>query len=208
MMEEKTRKHLRHARATPLASIFGSGFLVIVPILNGAVGPYSIVAMAAVCALAYAMGSVIRFNIRHAEPVLEADTASARVNRYEKTANLALVLAYAISVCLYIHILAAFVLGAIGINTPRRENLVTVIIVAGIGVLGRFRGLDMLLVLERWALRVTGVLVLLLVGGFLLFDWNAYATHTLVWPAVPKQDIWTVLTIVGGTLIVVQGMKP
>ena len=30
---ERTRKHLRHARATPLASIFGSGFLVIVPIL-------------------------------------------------------------------------------------------------------------------------------------------------------------------------------
>jgi len=33
--ETKTRKHLREARATPLASIFGSGFLVIVPILNG-----------------------------------------------------------------------------------------------------------------------------------------------------------------------------
>src|SRR5512133_372722 len=78
---ERTRKHLRHARATPLASIFGSGFLVIVPILNGAVGPYSIVAMAGVCALAYAMGSVIRFNIRHAEPILEAGKASARMAR-------------------------------------------------------------------------------------------------------------------------------
>src|SRR5215510_4338223 len=170
MMEEKTRKHLRHARATPLASIFGSGFLVIVPILNGAVGPYSIVAMACVCALAYAMGSVIRFNILHAEPVLEGGKASARVVRYERTANLALVLAYAISVCLYIHILAAFVLGALGINSPRRENLLTVVVVAGIGVLGRFRGLDMLLVLERCALRVTGVLVPLQDEGFLDFN--------------------------------------
>ena len=202
-----TRKHLRHARATPLASIFGSGFLVIVPILNGAVGPYAVVAMAGVCGLAYAMGSVIRFNIRHAEPVLEAGEASARVARYERTANLALVLAYAISVCLYIHILAAFVLGGLGINTPRRENLLTVVIVAGIGFLGRFRGLNMLLILERWALRVTGVLVLLLVGGFLVFDWNAYTAHTLVWPPVPKQDLWTVLTVVGGTLIVVQGFE-
>src|SRR5262245_17006393 len=117
-MEEKTRKNLRHARATPLASIFGSGFLVIVPILNGAVGSYSLLAMACVCALAYAMGSVIRFNIRYAEPVLESGEVSARVARYERTANLALVLAYAISVCLYIHILAAFVLGALGVNTP------------------------------------------------------------------------------------------
>src|SRR4051794_25204717 len=97
--ETHTRKHLRHARATPLASIFGSGFLVIVPILNGAVGPYSVAAMAFVCALAYAMGSVIRFNIRHVEPVIESGDAPARVARLERTANLALVMAYAISVC-------------------------------------------------------------------------------------------------------------
>ena len=32
-------KTLIGATATPLASIFGSGFLVIVPILKGAVGP-------------------------------------------------------------------------------------------------------------------------------------------------------------------------
>ena len=39
-MKETTKK-LFSATATPLASIFGSGFLVIVPILNGAVGPYA-----------------------------------------------------------------------------------------------------------------------------------------------------------------------
>ena len=205
--ETKTRKHLRHARATPLASIFGSGFLVIVPILNAAVGPYAVVAMLIVCGLAYAMGSVIRFNIRHAEPLLETATASARVNRYERTANLALVLAYAISVSLYIHILAAFLLGGFGINTPRRENIVTVLIIAAIGLAGRFRGLDTLLVLERWSLRLTGVLVLVLIGAFALFDWRAYTTNTLQWPVFPKQDLWTVLTVVGGTLIVVQGFE-
>jgi hypothetical protein len=32
-------------------------------------------------------------------------------------------------------------------------------------------------------------------------------THTLQWPVVPKQDLWTVLTVVGGTLIVVQGFE-
>lgn len=36
MSETTSRTHLRHARVTPLASIFGSGFLVIVPILNAA----------------------------------------------------------------------------------------------------------------------------------------------------------------------------
>jgi len=207
MAENHTRAHLRHARATPLASIFGSGFLVIVPILNGAVGPYSVVAMAIVCAIAYAMGSVIRFNIRHTEPLLESGEASPRILRYERTANLALVLAYAISVCLYIHILAAFLLGGFGISSPRLENIVTVLIIALIGFVGRFRGLDMLLILEHWALRITAVLVVALIVGFIIYDWNAYKTNTIVWPTFPPQDLWTILTVVGGTLIVVQGFE-
>lgn len=201
------RSQLRHARTTPLASIFGSGFLVIVPILYGAVGPYAVLAMAGVCALAYAMGSVIRFNIRHVEPLLEAGTLPERAARRESTANFALVLAYAISVCLYIHILAAFLLGGLGVNTPRRENLVTVVIILAIGAIGRFRGLDMLMVLERWALRVTGVLVLVLTAGFGIYDWKAFQTNTLILPVVPTQDLWTMLTVLGGTLIVVQGFE-
>ena len=202
-----TRSELRHARSTPLASIFGSGFLVIVPILNAAVGPYAVLAMAAVCAVAYAVGSVIRFNIRNVEPALENGTMPERAARHERISNLALVLAYAISVSLYIHILSAFLLGGLGINTPRRENLLSVLIIAAIGLLGRFHGLDMLLVLERWALRITGVLILALIAGFLAFDWQTAAAHMIEWPAVPSHDLWTVLTVVGGTLIVVQGFE-
>jgi hypothetical protein len=114
-MNENT-KALFSATATPLASIFGSGFLVIVPILNGAVGPFAWLAMACVCGLAYAMGSVIRFNIRNAEPLMEDGTAPSSAIMFEKTSDLALVVAYAISVCLYIRILAAFLLGGLGIG--------------------------------------------------------------------------------------------
>lgn len=202
-----SRKELRFARTTPLASIFGSGLLVIVPILNATVGPYSVIAMACVCVLAYAVGSVIRFNIRHVEPLSEAGTIPAKTLRNERVANFALVLAYAISVCLYIHILAAFLLGGLGINTPFRENIVCIIIITAIGVMGRFKGLDMLLVLERWALRITGLLILLLIAGFAVFDWNALKTNTLQMPVLPDLDLWTILTVMGGTLIVVQGFE-
>jgi hypothetical protein len=201
------RTALRLARMTPLASIFGSGLLVIVPILNAAVGPYSIFAMAGVCALAYAMGSVIRFNIRYVEPLHEAGTVSDRTARNERTANLALVLAYAISVCLYIHILASFLLGGLGINTPLRENIFVVVVIVGIGAVGRFKGLDILLAMEKWALRVTMVLILLMIIGFAAYDWRAFTSNTLQLPAFPKQDLWTVLTVLGGTLIVVQGFE-
>lgn len=65
----------------------------------------------------------------------------------------------------------------------------------------------MLLVMERWALRVTAVLMLALIVGFVAFDWRAAAAHTLEWPVVPTHDLWTVLTVLGGTLIVVQGFE-
>ena len=77
------------------------------------------------------------------------------------------------------HLLAAFLLGGFGIGTPLRENVLCVLIIAAIGTMGHFRGLDMLLVLERWPLRATGVLVLALVVGFAAFDWRAIATNTL-----------------------------
>ena len=94
----KSQKSVIDATSTPLASIFGSGFLVIVPILAGAVGEYSVMAMAAVCAFAYAVGSVIRFNIRQAEPVL-ADKPPESTLSLERASDLALVGAYIISVC-------------------------------------------------------------------------------------------------------------
>jgi hypothetical protein len=47
------------AISTPLASIFGSGFLVIVPILAGAVAYFSVYVMLFICGLAFSNGSLI-----------------------------------------------------------------------------------------------------------------------------------------------------
>ena len=127
------------ATSIPLASIFGSGFLVIVPILAGAVGPYAVWAMLGVCALAYAVGSVIRFNIEHAEPVLAGSPGEATLS-LERASDFALVLAYVISVCLYIHILSAFVLGGLGADTGINEDLLTTAVIAFITLVGITKG--------------------------------------------------------------------
>ena len=105
-----SRKSILRAMTTPLASIFGSGFLVIVPILASAVGPYSVLAMVAIGGVALLVGSIVRHNILCAEPVLE-EGSSRVVVIFEQASDLALVVAYVISVCLYIHIPSAFVLG-------------------------------------------------------------------------------------------------
>ena len=60
------------ALSTPLAFIFGSGFLVIVPVLASGVGPYVVWAMLAVAVVAFHTGAIVRHNILCAEPVLAA----------------------------------------------------------------------------------------------------------------------------------------
>jgi hypothetical protein len=200
-------KPIIDATSTPLSSIFGSGFLIIVPILAGAVGSYSVLAMAAVCALAFAVGSVIRFNIKHAEPVLAGTPGEATLS-FERSSDLALVLAYVISVCLYVHILAAFVLGGFHADSELNENLVTTAVIAVIVAIGVTKGLKMLDVLEQWGLYVTLLIIVLLIFGFAHYDWTVWQSAsgiTLV--KALKHTPWEILTIVAGTLIVVQGFE-
>ena len=195
------------ATSTPLASIFGSGFLVIVPILAGAVGAYSVVVMAGVCALAYAVGSVIRYNIKHAEPVL-ADKPSEVTLSFERASDIALVVAYVISVCLYLHILSSFVLGSFHLDTELNENLMTTGVIVVIMVIGLTKGLGALGVLEKLALYITLLLIVLLILWFANYDWAAWrsASGITLFKATPHTP-WEILTIIAGTLIVVQGFE-
>lgn len=195
------------AVTTPLASIFGSGFLVIVPILAGAVGEYSVLAMGAICVLAFAVGTVIRFNIKHAEPILAGTPGEATLS-FERGSDLALVLAYVISVCLYIQILASFVLGDTDVNTPLNANILTTMVIGIIMAIGVIKGLKQLEVLERWALYITLLIILLIFIGFARHDWIEWSTSGVFkFPTMPENSNWNILTILGGTLIVVQGFE-
>jgi len=57
------------ATVTPLASIFGSGLLIIVPILERELGAMAALGMAGVCAVAWMVGSAIRHNVGVVEPL-------------------------------------------------------------------------------------------------------------------------------------------
>ncbi|GMQ76311.1 MAG: hypothetical protein BMS9Abin01_1583 [Gammaproteobacteria bacterium] len=78
------------ATVTPLASVIGSGFLVLAPLLARAVDGWALAAMTAIVVLAYGIGAVIRFNIRHAEPLLDADDAPRPLLGVERLSDLAL----------------------------------------------------------------------------------------------------------------------
>ena len=200
-------KQLLSATITPLASIFGSGFLVIVPILAGAVGEYSILAMMAICIVAYLAGSVIRYNIVHAEPVL-AGRPPKVVFWFERSSDFAIVLAYVISVSLYLNIMSAFVLGGVGLDTELNENLLTSFVIIIIICIGLYKGLAMLEKLETVALLLTLLVVLLLSIGFFSYDEKQLAVYSNfeLFHAL-NYSTWEVLTIVAGALIVVQGFE-
>jgi len=58
--------------------------------------------MLAITAVAYCIGEVIRFNIRHAEPALEMPQNHKTTVGFERFSDIALVLAYIISISLYL----------------------------------------------------------------------------------------------------------
>ncbi len=193
--------------STPLASIFGSGFLVVVPILASAVGPYALPAMMIVACVAFLVGSVVRYNILCAEPVL-ARGENAITLLTERLSSYALVLAYVVSVCLYVHILSSFVLASFELDSEFNKSLLTSIIIGAITIIGLFGGLKPLERLERWALYITIVIVGLLLLMFALYDINQYITFKqFTLPEMPDRTLWEIVTIVAGTLIVVQGFE-
>jgi len=193
--------------ATPLASIFGSGFLVIVPVLVSGVGPYAVWAMLAVAFVAFHTGAIVRHNILCAEPILMEGNQRATL-MFERLSDIALIAAYVVSVCLYIHILSAFVLGAFALDSGFNKSLLTTVVIGLITLIGAIGGLRPLERLERWSLSLTILVLALLLIGFAFQDIGEFLdVGHIKLPAVPQRSGWEMATIVAGTLIVVQGFE-
>lgn len=202
-----TARRIVPAMSTPLASIFGSGFLVIVPVLASAVGPYAILAMVVVALIAFLVGTIVRHNILCAEPVLKADSKKTTLF-LERLSDVALVAAYVVSICLYVHILSAFVLAEFKLDSDFNKSLLTTLVIGVITVIGLLGGLKPLEKLERWALYVTIVVLAALLVAFGVYDVNQFLTqHSFTLPETVNRSGWEIATIVAGTLIVVQGFE-
>ncbi|RME72129.1 MAG: hypothetical protein D6776_09285 [Planctomycetota bacterium] len=199
-----------HATVTPLASIIGSGFLVIVPVLGDAVGGYAALAMAAVVLVAYVIGAAVRYNIRYAEPLLEADAAAPPrwVWRFDRAADTALGFAYVISVTFYLRLLAAFLLRAVGIEQdPVAANAITTAVLFGIGLAGWIRGLRFLEWLELYAVSAKLSVIAALLVGWSVYDARAWGEGAIDLSLPASLDPWHTARVLAGTLLVVQGFE-
>lgn len=192
------------ATVTPLASIMGSGFLVVAPLLAESVGYFAVLCMGVLLILAYAVGSAIRFNIRHFEPI-EHQKGSAQAVSF--VSRIVLAGAYFISVTYYLQLLSAFLLKAFGCDSDFVANIITTLILILICGVGMWRGLGELEKIETYAVSLNlGMIAGLL---FSLAVYNVQLLQSGQWhlPSLDSSIDLHDLRVLLGLLIVVQGFE-
>ena len=157
------------ATLTPLSSIIGSGFLVMAPLLASVVGILSPLAVLGIVLLAYAIGSVIRFNIIHVEPQSNAKKLSKGAKEIEYLGNIALGLAYMIAVAFYLSLLSSFLLEYLGFSNPILEKSLTTGVILIIAITGYFRGLSGLEKMESISMTIQLSIVAALIIALAVF---------------------------------------
>ncbi|ODA67964.1 hypothetical protein A7A08_01133 [Methyloligella halotolerans] len=195
------------ATVTPLASIIGSGFLVAGPILDHTAGDLAWAAMAGLCAIAYFFGAAIRYNIVHVEPELEKGKAAWSVTTIERTADIALLLAYFVSVAYYLNLFAAFGLRLDDITAQLWIRVGATVVIAAIGLVGLRGGLRALEHLELGAVGlklsvIGGLLTALTFATVLAVMDGSFAWGTPTHPRGLKE-----VEILLGLIVLVQGFE-
>ncbi len=194
-----------NATVTPLASIIGSGFLVIAPLLAAVAGSYALAAMLLIVALAYGVGHAIRYNIAYAEPLEGRADAPRALAFYTRLSSASLSVAYVISVAFYIRLLASFALSLTPINNSFYEDILATLILLAIAAIGYVRGLRGLEVVETISVSIKLSIIIALLAG--LF-WHNLGSGIWTAELVPDDaGTLTRLRMLGGMLLVVQGFE-
>jgi hypothetical protein len=195
------------ATVTPLASTFGSGFLIIVPVLERTLGARSIVGICGVCMLAWLVGSAIRHNVTIVEPLEDDQRLDRATRRIDEASDLVIVVAYVISVALYLRIMSQYVVElAVGGSETAERALASgaVLLIVAVGIVRGFAGLE---IMERAALGAVLVLTTVLGAALFFHDAAALGGSGLDLPPVPGLGASEVLLVLGGVVITVQGFE-
>lgn len=191
------------AMITPLASIIGSGFLVIGPILLDSFGSFAPAAMAALCLIAYAFGHAIRFNILS----LQSGSEQSRIEKVlELSSDWALAFAYIVSVAYYLNLFGAFAVSLTPIHTETNAKIVTsavFILIVGVGLQRGFGALERL---EQVSVSLKLAIIAGLLAGLAWFTVDSVHLNgaTLI---VPEISPWASLTLLFGLIVTVQGFE-
>lgn len=200
------RAPLWRATVTPLASIIGSGFLVVGPILGHTTGNWAWLAMLALCLTAYLFGAAIRQNILLVEPML-AERPPRAIRILDRGSEFALAFAYFVSVAYYLNLFASFALRAEDIIDPNLTRWVSSAVIVTLGLVGAFRGLHGLENVEAGAVGLKLGLIAGLFAALALWIAASLADDTFSLPQIPHETGFHQIGILLGLIILVQGFE-
>ena len=192
------------ATITPLASIIGSGFLVLGPILDVSYGVYAPLMMAVLCAGAYFFGSAIRFNIATIDQT--KGKRSALEESLETAASWVLAFAYVISVAYYLNLFGAFGVSLTELDSKLHAKQLTSAVLLLILVVGWTRGFGALERMEQVTVGIKLAIISgLLFGLAVYFFGKAGSGELLLNP--PTVTGWAAVTLAFGLIVTVQGFE-
>jgi hypothetical protein len=195
---------LWRATVTPLASIIGSGFLIVAPLLASVVGSAAAFAMLAIVLLSFWIGGAIRYNIRRDGRDLISQSIGG-IPLFERVSEILLALAYVISVAFYIRLMAAFLLRLSNVQSEYGADALASAILMFIGYYGSRNGLRGLERLEEYSVTIKLSIIAALLLWLLHHDvMHVYDLSTL---HVRETSLWDQVRILTGMILVVQGFE-
>ncbi|TYC85318.1 hypothetical protein [Novosphingobium sp. BW1] len=198
-----SRARLWRAGITPLASIIGSGFLILGPILTDSFGTWGIAAMALLCLAGYLFGAAIRTNIARLEDGAHETRLS---NGLERISSWALAAAYVISVAYYLNLFGVFAARIFGAPSDTLARLITTGAYALILVAGLTKGFSLLERLEQLTVSVKLIIIAALIGALAVHAGIEWETGTVMRSGMTLSP-WPALQLMFGLIVTVQGFE-
>lgn len=196
------RSTLWQAAITPLASIIGSGFLVLGPILLVSYGAWAPAMMVVLCAAAWMLGGAVRRNIAR----IEAGHRSRAEEVTDSIAGWVLAFAYVISVAYYLNLFGAFALEKTHFAGEMERRALTTAVFIGILATGWLRGFSALERLEQTAVAVKLAVIAGLIAGLAVFFASRMSGGALTLTQGTLSG-WPALTLAFGLIVTVQGFE-
>ena len=191
------------AIVTPLASIIGSGFLVLGPLLDLEFGAVAPAVMAALCLVAYGFGWSIRVNIAHLDTGPARPAADLMI---ERVASWTLVAAYVVSVSYYLNLFGSFAVELTPWKSALAANLVTTAAFCLIVAIGCLRGFGALEKVEEYSVALKlAIIAGLLVALAIYVAGQARAGALIAAPA--RISGLEAVTLAFGLIVTVQGFE-
>lgn len=193
------------ATVTPLASIIGSGFLILGPILERDFGYAGIFVLGGLCSIAYGIGAAIRFNILEYDRA-DSDKIPNVIRKLESVSAWALMFAYVISVSYYLNLFGAFAVALTPFNSPLNSRIAASLALLTIGAVGWLQGLSALERLEEVAVGLKLAIIAGFLAGLAWFVFGLTQSGGL-YHNDPHEFRFQSIAIALGLVITVQGFE-